>query len=295
MRVATSIAVFLSVSPTVLATCYFPNGNVVDSDTACNPNAIVSSCCYDNQACLSNGLCVSDPHDPVKARYHRGTCTDQAWKSGNCVRQCLDIEDNGAPVYSCNATDTDSYCCGDDCECENPFEVFSFNQSPADVYTMTIILESFTQTHTSTPSATSSAPSSSTSPTSVLVTSTTLASATTRPESQGGSINYVALGVGLGVGLGIGIPAALIAAFFFWRRKKGYKPANDGTESPMELNNELNNEDLSPPQEKYAYDRQTEVPGDIPAAELPATPHEPIELASPTNPTPNTGTATKYH
>jgi len=61
----------------------------------------------------------------------------------------------------------------------------------------------------------------------------------------------------LGVGLGVGLLAALIAGFFLWRRKKGYKPANDGTESPMELSNE----GFFPPQEKYAYNRQTEVPG----------------------------------
>ncbi|KAF2021870.1 hypothetical protein BU24DRAFT_417503 [Aaosphaeria arxii CBS 175.79] len=39
--------------------CFFPNGDTVDSDTACNPNSIVSACCFDGQACLSNGLCVS--------------------------------------------------------------------------------------------------------------------------------------------------------------------------------------------------------------------------------------------
>lgn len=61
----------------------------------------------------------------------------------------------------------------------------------------------------------------------------------------------------MGVGLGVGLLAALIAGFFLWRRKKGYKPANDGTESPMELSNE----GFFPPQEKYAHNRQTEVPG----------------------------------
>jgi hypothetical protein len=43
MRIATGVTVLSSVSSTALATCYFPNGNVVGSDTACNPNAIVSS------------------------------------------------------------------------------------------------------------------------------------------------------------------------------------------------------------------------------------------------------------
>jgi|SRR5690242_18777469 len=90
MRTLARLVTALSCSTAVLAAqCYFPNGDKVNSDTACNPDALVSACCYDNQACLSNGLCVSDPHDPVKARLHRGTCTDANWKSGNCPRQCL--------------------------------------------------------------------------------------------------------------------------------------------------------------------------------------------------------------
>ena len=90
VRMTARLVTVLACSVTVLGQkCYFPNGGEVRSDTACNPNALVSACCYDNQACLSNGLCVSDPHDPVKARLHRGTCTDAAWKSGNCPRHCL--------------------------------------------------------------------------------------------------------------------------------------------------------------------------------------------------------------
>ena len=90
MHALARFATALACSATALAQqCYFPDGDKVASDTACNPNALVSACCYDNQACLSNGLCVSDPHDPVKARLHRGTCTDASWKSGNCPRECL--------------------------------------------------------------------------------------------------------------------------------------------------------------------------------------------------------------
>ncbi|ORY19856.1 hypothetical protein BCR34DRAFT_5515 [Clohesyomyces aquaticus] len=83
----------LALSSTVFSqTCYFPNSKESTADTACNPNSLVSACCFDGQACLSNGLCVSDPHSTIKARLHRGTCTDKNWKSGNCPRQCLDIK-----------------------------------------------------------------------------------------------------------------------------------------------------------------------------------------------------------
>ena len=83
------LSMVLVLSPAVLSTCYFPNGNVSYLGTACNPNAIESACCAENQACLSNGLCVSDPHAPTISRLHRGACTDKAWKSGNCPRACL--------------------------------------------------------------------------------------------------------------------------------------------------------------------------------------------------------------
>lgn len=89
MRVTVLVSALLTFSSSALATCYFPNGQISPADTACDPSAIESSCCYKNQACLSNGLCVSDPHNPELARLHRGTCTDQSWKSGNCVRSSL--------------------------------------------------------------------------------------------------------------------------------------------------------------------------------------------------------------
>ncbi|EDU49956.1 hypothetical protein A1F94_010439 [Pyrenophora tritici-repentis] len=303
MRVATIVPVLLAYSSAVFATCYFPNGNVVDSDTACNPNALVSSCCYDNQACLSNGLCVSDPHDPAKARLHRGTCTDKSWKSGNCVRQCLDTENNGAPVYSCNSTSVDSYCCYDDCECENPFEVFKFNQTPADVYTMTIILESYTQTHTSTPKAVTSTSTASTAKAATVSAITTIVSTSAAPASttasstpaaasgtKGDTTNYVALGVGLGVGLGIGIPLILLFAFFFYRRNKGHKPADSDPANPAELTNDA----YFPPHEKYAQNYQSEVSGDSVAPEMPASSHEPVELPI-NNDRTDTTTTVKYH
>ncbi|KAF2681318.1 hypothetical protein K458DRAFT_343980 [Lentithecium fluviatile CBS 122367] len=227
--------VFALVSRTVAADCYFPNGDVVASDTACNPNALVSACCYDGQACLSNGLCVSDPHNETLARFHRGTCTDKAWKSGNCPRECLDIDNDGVPVYSCNTTGTDSYCCYDNCECNNfGFETFSF--SDTDVYTVTIIGESFTQTHTSSSltatsstsasTTTSGASASTTNTTNVAATGTgTSSPSSTVSTSDSSSSKSTAIGAGIGGGVG----AALLigAASFFWRRKKRSNDAQD--------------------------------------------------------------------
>ena len=159
-----------------------------------------------------------------------------------------DNDDNGATVYSCNTTDTDSYCCYEDCECDEPFEVFSFRQPPADVYTVTIIAESFTQTHTSTPPPTS-APTRSTSPTQA-------ASLSASPEPESGSkLNTIALGVGLGVG----IPAAaaiLAGAFLLWSRKRRSTVADGTPEKPFELGQEG---PVSPT--KYPHSTSLEVEG----------------------------------
>ncbi|KAF3004021.1 hypothetical protein E8E13_000034, partial [Curvularia kusanoi] len=166
-----------------------------------------------------------------------------------------DVDNNGTPVYSCNSTSTDSYCCYDGCDCQanSGFEIFTFAQSPADVYTVTIIGESFVQTHTSAASSatqtsnivTTETPSaaSSTSTSGAAATST---SSSTAKESKG--TNTVALGVGLGVGIGV---AALlgIGVFFFCRRRKNRKPYAP----PSQLSTD--EYVLSPhhPSTKYAY------------------------------------------
>ncbi|KAF2476426.1 uncharacterized protein BDR25DRAFT_375363 [Lindgomyces ingoldianus] len=223
--------IILTLSYTALAqTCYFPNGDESGSDTACNPNSLVSTCCFEGQACLSNGLCVSDPHNATAARFHRGTCTDKNWKSSNCPRECLDIDNNGVPVYSCNQTNTDSYCCFDNCKCSSQFETFSF--TTAELYTLTIIGESFTNTHTSTSatslvtasnSATVSQPSSSSVQTTGSATAGAVkATASSGATEQKSSPNSTAIGVGVGVGVG-GAALLAAAAFFFWRRKRANK------------------------------------------------------------------------
>ncbi|CAI6335736.1 unnamed protein product [Periconia digitata] len=232
------LATILTLSSRTLSDCFFPNGDRSFSDTICNPDALVSSCCYDNQACLSNGLCVSDPLDAQKARIHRGTCSDKTWKSGNCPRSCLSVEDNGAPVYPCNQTGTDSYCCFDNCKCnDDTFETFKFPD--LDVYTVTIIGAAFTQTHQSSTSS-SSTPSSSTvasisthdAPVPVatsasnpveasnLPLSSDAAAAPTSSGEPSQSTSSVTIGVGVGVSVGAALLLGAGAFFFFWRRGK---------------------------------------------------------------------------
>ena len=73
------------------ATCYFPNGDVSPADVACESDATESFCCFNDQACLSNKLCLVNVNetDPQNYIYARGTCTDQNWQSDACPQFCL--------------------------------------------------------------------------------------------------------------------------------------------------------------------------------------------------------------
>ncbi|CBX94477.1 hypothetical protein LEMA_P119680.1 [Plenodomus lingam JN3] len=192
------------------------------------------------------------------------------------------IKNNGVPVYSCNITNIDSYCCYDDCECASPFEVFSFSAAPSDVYTLTIIGESFTQTHVSTTSqASSSATVAISSASAITETSlpntlvnsgsaTPTSTAITTADSASKPINTIALGAGLGVGIPV-LAALMFGSFYLWRRKKRY--ASVMSEGPQEATHEHDE-----PQTKYAHYTDTEVQGDIAASELAASQPKPVEL-----------------
>lgn len=262
------------------------------TDLACTPNSIVSACCFDvclpdrllvlgcslltiakGQACLSNGLCVSDPHSSSLARLHRGTCTDQQWKSGNCPKECtstrrtsriastinilLGVDNNGVPVYSCNSTSTDEYCCFDNCECNSGFETFSFQGAPSDVYTLTIIGEDFTNTHVSTTAAATSTSGTSTgssgpSAASATTTATSTSSSSPANSDDGSSSNATAVGVGVGVGVG-GALLLAAAGLFFWRRKKRNDTESNAYAGSSKNPAEAASTEYYPPAQKYAY------------------------------------------
>ncbi|KAF2254598.1 hypothetical protein BU26DRAFT_141657 [Trematosphaeria pertusa] len=290
------LAAVVAFSSSALATCYFPNGDVSGADTACTPNSIVSACCFDGQACLSNGLCVSDPHSSSLARLHRGTCTDQQWKSGNCPKECTSVDNNGVPVYSCNSTSTDEYCCFDNCECNSGFETFSFQGAPSDVYTLTIIGEDFTNTHVSTTAAATSTSGTSTgssgpSAASATTTATSTSSSSPANSDDGSSSNATAVGVGVGVGVG-GALLLAAAGLFFWRRKKRNDTESNAYAGSSKNPAEAASTEYYPPAQKYAYYSEelrpshSAAPMNAPPSELPSdNSANPAEL--PASPPPN--------
>ena len=61
--------------------CYDQNG-VTTTDTACDSGFLPTFCCPSGYSCLSNGLCGKG--DSLQM----GSCSDQAWSGGSCVKYC---------------------------------------------------------------------------------------------------------------------------------------------------------------------------------------------------------------
>lgn len=181
-------------------------------------------------------------------------------------------------MYSCNQTNVDSYCCFDGCKCnDEKFETFSFPD--LDVYTLTIIGEPFTQTHTSsassTPSPSSSDPATQSSNAAVTsataINTATNAPASSTPSSEPASDNSVSIGVGVGVSIGAALLIGAGVFFFFWRRNKKQKQQDNpsvernpyvGDEAATthglpknyaEMDNTEMPSQYYPPTQKYAY------------------------------------------
>ncbi|GJC96180.1 hypothetical protein ColKHC_05006 [Colletotrichum higginsianum] len=94
----------------VVAKCYFPDGNAVPGDFPCDPDADDSPCCHGGlgSACLSNKLCRGPNGNTV-----RGSCSDESWNSPLCAHYCMSADTGGTDLISCsNVTGIDtSYCC----------------------------------------------------------------------------------------------------------------------------------------------------------------------------------------
>ncbi|KAF2104134.1 hypothetical protein NA57DRAFT_50980 [Rhizodiscina lignyota] len=212
----------------VWAACYFPNGDPSPADVACDADAVDSFCCFHDQACLSNKLCLVNPteSDHTQYVYARGTCTDANWASDACPSFCLDtVTGTGNPVFSCNSTSNHDFCCNNGCSCGNGNEVLSASSAP---YTITLIDEPFTNTHTVTASSGSSASSSGSTSSGTASSSGTTSSSSSRTTSSSTSSSSSSNGVAIGVGVGVGVGGAILivaAVFWFltWRRRRQRK------------------------------------------------------------------------
>ncbi|KAH9886856.1 hypothetical protein F4778DRAFT_442692 [Xylariomycetidae sp. FL2044] len=164
------------------AKCYFPNLSEHALGIPCDPdNTGAVACCESSHTCLSNGLCWNAAENEVV----RGSCTDNTYKSKNCVQHCTHQFQNGQVGIMRKCTnETDLWVCHENTEvCDDSFTLdpgyVSDRRSPG----MNSIIY----------------PRSS--------------------PSSGTSATTIGLGVGLGVGITLMV-ALLINIFFLWKARK---------------------------------------------------------------------------
>lgn len=68
-------------------TCYSINGNPDTTMSPCNASATNSGCCYANEYCLTNGLCINQALVGGN-RLSRVGCTDKTWEDPACFQEC---------------------------------------------------------------------------------------------------------------------------------------------------------------------------------------------------------------
>ncbi|KAF5005328.1 hypothetical protein FDECE_8224 [Fusarium decemcellulare] len=94
--------------------CYYPDGSLSQSDVPCNSGTEASACCAPQYKCLDNGLCqaMQELIDGAGAsEYARGSCTDQNWKSEDCLNRCIpENPSGGADVNRCAGYTNRFYC-----------------------------------------------------------------------------------------------------------------------------------------------------------------------------------------
>lgn len=119
------------------AICYFPNGKTASQDGPCRDDTEHSACCGQGFACLSNGMCVAVVdlvRPPELIPYHRASCTDKSWRSGDCPNFCVDSDvdrlDWAVSMGVCPNSDSAFFCNrkkGAKSDCQNNKNLVSFS------------------------------------------------------------------------------------------------------------------------------------------------------------------------
>ncbi|KAK4156103.1 hypothetical protein C8A00DRAFT_12915 [Chaetomidium leptoderma] len=233
--------------------CYYPNGDAIPADRACDSDAEHSACCGAppfGVACISNGLCKS-----LDGTLSRGSCTDPTFMAPECPKFCYAPMDLGVPLKFCSrSTEADTYCCkgaADDCCDSNNVARLTLGVSPP--FTWAVWVGSSSGSYTIATPLPSTSPSSS-STTSTSQTSTTsaagnsnsnsnstppteTASVKTQPSGPNESSNPnesssssesspgLSTGAQAGIGVGAAVGAVLMCAiaFIFWRLRSKNK------------------------------------------------------------------------
>lgn len=98
----------VSIIPSVLCTCYRPNGTSSDEVQPCPENIGVKTCCAlghgnppgsdkskgpTNDECLPNGLCENNVlvNGKPERSWWRNFCTDSEFGANNCLQACINV------------------------------------------------------------------------------------------------------------------------------------------------------------------------------------------------------------
>ncbi|PYH47028.1 uncharacterized protein BP01DRAFT_390173 [Aspergillus saccharolyticus JOP 1030-1] len=197
-------------------TCYYPSGEDAGSSNVPCSSDEYTSCCGQNDLCLSNGLCLSVSHQPYVLS--RGACTDPQWGS-NCSQYCQDNNPTGGcSIINLEYTDgVSTYCCGtpvansdDEVVCPNNASSFEVPTGHAVVgYAMLANVSSLDATAKTTCSSSN--------------TTTTVLATSTASCPSGASGHDTAIGAGVGVSLGVVALASIAWALFERRRATARK------------------------------------------------------------------------
>ncbi|KAJ5493487.1 hypothetical protein N7539_002233 [Penicillium diatomitis] len=213
-------------SSVAFRTCYAPDGTVADSRflPCVGFDGIESMCCRMNSTnpdmCQSNGLC----YWPDRNTYYRNYCTDETWKSSNCLPKDLCDSSNGgdssvgSQIILCPSDSGTKYCCGTSTSCCD--KAFTLKPSLINLGTTVTATETKTMAATAGAATTATDAASSETAASSPLSSSPSSSTTSSSSSSSPSSNKIAIGVGVGVPLGI-LAFAMLGAGYWWGRRKG--------------------------------------------------------------------------
>lgn len=229
----------LSLLPSVIATCYYPDGSTPDQDyVPCNTttDSSHSACCASGDACSATGYCFGSSGFP-----YRGACTDSTWNATECCPACKDSATHSfSVVYHCpyvNGSATGLWCCGAqegspeaNAGCCNTtlfdpmdsggFQHFFVPEAEEASTTSTSTVVATLSLSTTLTSATASG-STTSSLSASSGTPTNLSNAQSAAKKTSSTSNHDgAIGAGIGVPLGVLLLASLGALFLRERRRR---------------------------------------------------------------------------
>ncbi|CZT42544.1 uncharacterized protein RSE6_02468 [Rhynchosporium secalis] len=199
--------------------CWLPDGQTrspTGRRAPCDPSELNSACCAAGEACMGNGLCLSQ-----NGLIYRRACTDRDWKDPACSTFCIEASGRHTGQQTdfeflkpCNAGTPGSaptgilvWICGLNNNCSDPSTTFPLIVGSSD--------PSSIQSSNQTPAQTLALASSSSNP-----------NLTSKDEC---SSSKTTIGAGIGVPLGVLLVMALLWAFWERRRRSTAKQTNEKT------------------------------------------------------------------